>query len=540
MAEGLTLEQLQARGAVPIERVGGSSTKSGGLTADELRSRGATPGSAPVPATPKAPNEFGATFQATGNEGLVAAPLKTLGNIPSSAVGFAKGAFQFLNPLNTWKSSKELGQSIYDAGQEGVKAGQVIKGLPKAAYETLVPKFFQALFSGDTKEASRIIQEDPVGQLAPVILAGRGIAEKAGYGAQFDSVMKKTTSVATAPLRAIGNTGAKVATNALGLTTGVGGEAVRTAFQGGKDFTNAMRGKTSMQEVLGESQDALGRLKNARSSEYQSRLTQIKGDKANLDISPLHEQLQTSLNDFGVKPVKGQLTPESFSRSVLQNDPAAQAIFTKVYDNLKSYGTQAGDRTPIALDTLKRSLGDLYSDSSSVRSFTSSMYDTLNSILKKDVKGYAEMTKGYQEYSTLIKDIKQNLAVGGKAGEETAIKRLSGAMRQNNELRLEVLKDFESKTGINLKDKIAGAAMGELFPRGLLGKGIDYAAVAQLFGDLINPAAMLQLMITSPRLVGELMNATGIASRGTWKVLKPINEAPMLIWSSSKTDSKVP
>lgn len=543
---GLTLEQLQKMGATPISRVGGESTGTpatgGGLTADQLRGMGATPGGAPVVKEPTTP---GVLFPATGNEGNISAPLKTLGNIPGSAVGFAKGTFDFLNPLNTLKRSQDIGQSIYDAGQEGVTVGDVVKELPKATYETLVPKFFRSLFSGDTKGALKVLEEDPVGQLAPVILAGRGVAEKAGFGPQFDSIMSKTVKAGTKPLVATGSALGSITTGALGKVTGAGGESVKTAvitgankFFGGQkeqaDFRGAMTSNGGMSDVLQESQGALARLKSMRSQEYQSKLTDIKGNKSSLDISPVHEALQRNLVNFNVKPISGEIGPQSFDRSVLQNDPTAQTIFKKVYDNMKSYGTQPGDRTPIALDTLKRSLGDLYSDNSSVRSFVTDMESTVGGLLKKNVPGYEEMTKGYAETSNLIKDIKQNLAVGGKASEASAISRLTNALKQNNELRLEVLKDFEDKTGINLRDKIAGASLGEKLPRGLIGSGIDlYAfshAISTVLGGGIPVASIAQMLLTSPRFVGELMNGLGVTAGGAWKILKPINEVPMLFF----------
>lgn len=510
MAQGLTLEQLQKLGATPVQRVGG------GFTLDQLQAQNSQPQVKPA-------------FQSPLNAGL-----STLGNVPKSAVGFAKSSVDFLNPVNTAKTIGQLGTAIPQARKEGVTLGAVAKEVPKELYKALIPQFFQALFSGNTVEAQRIITEDPVGQLAPVLLASRGLAQKAGVAKQFDAVMKKTTQVATkpitVPLKAAGN----VAVNTLGVTTGAGGEAVRTALGGGKDFTDAMRGKTSMQDVLQESQDAFSRLAQKRSSEYQSQLANIKLDTKNLDISPVFKTLDDNLKSFNVKPINGEITPQSFSRSTLQNDTGAQAIFKTVYDNLKTYGTQPGDRTPIALDTLKRSLGDLYSDNSSVRSFAQSMTDSVKTILKKDVKGYEEMSKGYSDISNLMKDVKQNLAVGGKAAEATAMTRITNALKQNNELRLEVLKELEKTTGVNLRDKIAGASLSDKIPRGLIGKGIDIYALSSLFSGVINPSALAQILITSPRFVGELMNGLGVGGRATWKVIKPLNESPMIMFDPKK------
>ena len=530
---GLTLQQLQKMGAQPIQRVGGS-----GLTAEQLKSQGATPAPAPVAKAPSNKTSPFTVFESKPTDTALTAGAKTLGNVPGSALGFAKGVAEFLNPMTTVRTAQELGTSLGEASQEKYGPGfnlaaETVKGLPKAAYEVLVPQFFQHLFAGDTEGAQKIITEDPVGQLGPVLLTLRGVAEKSGIGPQFDQVMTKATDIATKPITVPAKAAADLTTNTLGITTGAGGEAVRTAFKGGSDFTEAMRGKTPMQTVLQESQDAVSRLRDMRSQEYQTKLADVKLNTDNLNIAPIFETLNRNLKSFNVKPLNGEITPESFSRSVLQNDVPSQQIFKTIYDNLKSYGTQAGDRTPIALDTLKRSLGDLYSPNSSVRSFVQSMRTEVSGLLKKNVPGYEEMTKGYEQYSSLLNDVKSSLSVGGKAGPEAAIKKLSGAMKQNNELRLEVLKDLEQKTGINLRDKIAGAALNDKIPRGLIGKGIDAVALYSIFRGMFSPEVFATLIASSPRLVGELMNALGIASRGVWKVLKPLNEAPMIILESA-------
>lgn len=515
MATGLTLQQLQQMGAKPVTRIGG------GLTLDQLQAQQAQAQKTP-----------GVSFQSKPTDTALTSGLKTLGNIPSSTLGFGKSLVQFFNPINTVKTAQEIGTTLADS--KGVTLGSFLKELPSATYNTLVPQFFTKLFKGDVEGAKKIITEDPVGQLAPVLLVMRGVAEKAGVGAKFDKVISETTKTVTKPITKTVTGVGNVVTNTLGVTTGAGGGAIKTALQGGKEFTDAMRGKTSMKDVLAESQDAVSRLAEMRRMEYQTKLADIKKMPQNLDISPVIKTLQENLRSFNVKPINGEITGKSFERSVLQNDKPAQGVFKTIYDNLKTYGTQPGDRTPIALDTLKRSLSDLYSDNSSVRSFTQSMTSSVNGILKKNIPKYEEMTKQYADYSNLLKDIKQNLAVGGKAAEGTAMTRLTNALKQNNELRLEVLKELEKVTGVNLKDKIAGAALSEAIPRGFIGKGIDIYALSSMFRGIFSPEVFAQILLTSPRFVGELMNALGIGARGAWKIIKPLNESPMIFFSPEK------
>jgi len=176
-------------------------------------------------------------------ETAISAPFKTLGNIPSSAFNFAKNVLDVLNPISTAKKVIEIGKEAKEFANEvggGKAALETVKGLPKATYEGLVPEFFQSIGKGDTENALRTIINDPFGQIAPILLLARGAAERSGKGAQFDATITKLTEpiikATTAPFKVAG----KVATKTLGITTGVGEEGIKTAFQGGSEFKDAM------------------------------------------------------------------------------------------------------------------------------------------------------------------------------------------------------------------------------------------------------------------------------------------------------------
>jgi hypothetical protein len=113
----------------------------------------------------------------TGNETAGQAGMNALKNTIPSAVNFGKGVVGALNPLNTLGKLGEVGTSFAEGSKEmgaGNLIGETIKGLPKAAYETLVPKGIRQIFGGDIQGASKTMQEDPFGTVAPVVLAGVG------------------------------------------------------------------------------------------------------------------------------------------------------------------------------------------------------------------------------------------------------------------------------------------------------------------------------------------------------------------------------
>src|SRR5690348_4465801 len=82
------------------------------MTINDLKSYkvvGIAPPSPAAPATP-APTvpQPKATFPATPEDSTGTIVAKTIGNIPSSAVGFGKSVLDFLNPLNAAKKVQDL------------------------------------------------------------------------------------------------------------------------------------------------------------------------------------------------------------------------------------------------------------------------------------------------------------------------------------------------------------------------------------------------------------------------------------------------
>ena len=185
---------------------------------------------------------FKPTFPATEEETLLTAPLKTIGNIPSSAFQFAKGIVNFLNPLTTVKTAvalgEELGVGIEEMGGKKL-AIETIKKIPKTTYEIAMPNFIKNLITGDIEEAQKTIINDPVGQIAPLLIIGRAVAGKAGKGAEFDRIMTMTAKPITIPVnyvadkmgQAVGKTGAAT----FGVSTGVGPQPIREAFVAGRE-----------------------------------------------------------------------------------------------------------------------------------------------------------------------------------------------------------------------------------------------------------------------------------------------------------------
>ena len=188
---------------------------------------------------------------------------------------------------------------------------------------------------------------------------------------------------------------------------------------------------------------------------------------------------------------------------------------SRIYNKIQQWGTKPGDNTAVELDRLRRDLDNHWSDSSRVRAFVQHARDSVNKAIKKSVPEYTDMTKGYSDATRLIKDIESGLMMRkqGMTGRITAdqtLRRLTSAMRENFELRRELVEALGAEGGQDIAAQVAGYAMSQGIPRGLVGK---MAAGTTGYLAFMNPKMWPLLAASSPRVMGEFLNVYGKAAR---------------------------
>lgn len=187
----------------------------------------------------------------------------------------------------------------------------------------------------------------------------------------------------------------------------------------------------------------------------------------------------------------------------------------QIYSKIQNWGSQPGDNTAVELDRLRRDLDNYWSDSSRVRAFVADARNTVSDAIKKNVPEYAEMTKGYAEATSLIKDIEKTLSLnkselGGRATADQTLRRLTSSMRENFEMRRDIVETLGTQGGADVAGQIAGYSMNQIIPRGLIGK-----IGAGSFGYIayLNPKLWPILAASSPRVMGEFLMAFGKAHK---------------------------
>jgi len=123
------------------------------------------------------------------------------------------------------------------------------------------------------------------------------------------------------------------------------------------------------------------------------------------------------------------------------------------------------------------------------------------------------MTKGYSEATKLIKDVEADLmlrkqGMSGRVTADKTLRRLMSSMRDNFEMRRELVEILGDQGGKDLSGQIAGYTMNTAIPRGLSGTGPALTGQAA-FAHFINPSFYGVIAASSPRVQGEFLRLFG-------------------------------
>jgi hypothetical protein len=306
----------------------------------------------------------------------------------------------------------------------------------------------------------------------------------------------------------------KLAKTAIGGSTGVGEEALTQALRAGReggkvadDFTKAMRGESSMDDVLAMAKQNLDAMGQQKQAAYRQGMAGIKSDKTVLNLANVDQAVNDAL---GMATFKGQI----------KNEKAAQALsqIKGEIDNWKSLDP-AQFHTPEGLDALKQKIGGILEDipfeQKTARTAAGKVYDSLKGEINKQAPEYAKVMKGYSEASETIKEIERALSMGQKSSADTAMRKLQSLMRNNVNTnygqRANLANEMIAAGGQDFMPALAGQALNDFMPRGIQRAGVGTGGAGLAMTGNIPAAAGLAAM-SSPRLMGETFYGLGKAS----------------------------
>ena len=216
-----------------------------------------------------------------------------------------------------------------------------------------------------------------------------------------------------------------------------------------------------------------------------------------------------------------QTIPGSFNWKRATTGSDSDALQLKEhYDYVMNWGKEKGDNTIQGLNEFKRHFQNAYSPNSDIRAFTERMADKAKQMIIDRAPQYKDAMKHYEEAINLQKDIQATLLTGkqqglsGRVTADSVSRRLLSAMKDNFQMRTDMLHILSDKSGEDLMAQVAGFAMSHPLPYGIQGSGgfiagemtAAYEAVAH---HIISPWYTAILAASSPRLSGEILRLVG-------------------------------
>lgn len=302
--------------------------------------------------------------------------------------------------------------------------------------------------------------------------------------------------------------------NTLGVLTGTGREAVKTAFEAGqsggargKAFVGQLRRQDDMLNVLDDARANVAQLRADRSAQYKANIAPVSADKTVLDIVPIQDAVRKAR--------------QSFTFAGQPKNPAVVAALGQVDEAVSNWQklNPAQYHTPEGLDALKQQIGaileSLPQEARAPRTAVSNVYNSVKRSIETQAPAYSKAMRDYQEASDLIDEVTRSLSLKDTATADTAMRKLQSVMRNNVNTnygaRTQLIEQLEQQGGRELMPALAGQALSDWFPRGLQRATGPAGAIGLSF---VNPVAgVASAAMSSPRLMGEAMYGAGQASR---------------------------
>lgn len=299
-------------------------------------------------------------------------------------------------------------------------------------------------------------------------------------------------------------TGAQnVMTGAASLASGKPQEALKQAYQAGKEgnktFAENLRGNVPPTEMLTAVKEGLSKIQDANAVAYQTAKTGWAADKTPLDFTPIDtafEKLKASLEQRGKSKIGA----------------GEQKVVDEIGSVLKQWKDDPEARTTLDLDALKQRLDAVYPDSPAYRQARRAVTDISNAVkdtIIKQAPDYAEAMKSYGEQLDLMRDINRALGTGDKVATETAINKVMSLVKNkpSSDYKRQLVQQLKEQGGADIMPMVAGQELSGYAPTGF-GRlsAIGAGGMAYLAS---HPELALALPLTSPRLMGEAFYGAG-------------------------------
>lgn len=327
--------------------------------------------------------------------------------------------------------------------------------------------------------------------------------KSAGNSAVTGGIIGGSVPLAVEGVKAVGRGIADVA----GLSSGAGGASLKRAYDAGtrnsKTFTDAMRGKSSVYDVVDDVDRAVRTMEQNASNKYRAMLPK-DGSKLKLSDKEFNAALKAA-----TKSISGVTAGV--------DDTAANAInkVHKLADNIKYSGGMTFDNALEAKKAIDGIIEPLArsGEKNSVRLLTP-IKNALNETLEGAVPEYGGARAAFRSDMRMIDNIKNALTSKNPTAELTklqGITRQSVAAAQGG--KQELGRVLDEISGGKILDAVAGGQVQQWVPRDPVRALAAGGAAFSTSGLSSNPVGVLTLPAFSPRASGEIAYKLGQAAK---------------------------
>lgn len=495
-------------------------------------------------------------------------------NLPSSTMSELGGIWDaFTSPIQTAKSLGSLGGALLS------KMG--VADFDEESADALGQYYVNKY--GSIEGFKNELANNPasiLADVATVLTGGAGVATKLGLPAKIAQLGKRAavaqqyagaiarnidpitamTNVVTkavpAAVKGTGKVAGVVTSEALGLTTGAGGEAIREAASVGRErglagaptasseaFLEAMRNPgASADEVVQLARGAVGELRQQASQRYTDTMSRFGKNPVPLDIGKVRQRIAA------IKPASYDTWRDS--QGPRPSDHRAWETINEFVDEYAYKATQDPSLLePLAMDQFKQDLYDIGSkvggayDKDAAR-IAGTAYGAVKDELVKHDPVYAGAMKDYENAAKEAQQLESAFGLAAARGKqpniETAGRKLTSIFRNNvntnygtRTAQAERLAEldptdtlFPSLAGQSLSATaprgIQRALAGTMASSGITGLGLNMIPMAADVPGYLSGYNLAALPLTSPRLMGEAAYYAGRGSGMASKALEPV------------------
>lgn len=392
-------------------------------------------------------------------------------------MGFALGSTDFIGGLGTGGALFKGAGALAKAIPQATKLGRVAYNTARLAKYPLTGAIEGGLNAGFSSDS----------------------LEKAKEGALTGGIAGTVIPLAT---WGIGKGIQKAMPYVLSTTTGASDDAIRSAYNIGKSgsesakkaFRGNLTGKTPVRKVINDAEDALKNIHKNASKNYEAQKAVIFKDTTPLSPSDI---LNTAKKEAETLTYNGKMVASKSAQREAKEILGAVNRFKK-------------DNTIAGFDAMKRAVQGVDVKTKDGLRIQTRISNAIKDTIKKQNPDYKELQAGYSEAEDLMKDIRDSLKLG-RGNKETATRSILQSVRNNVNAnfgnKLNAVKMLEKEGEKDLLPALYGQELSAKVPRGL--SRIIPQSTAILAGSIVNPATLLALPASSPRLVGEMAYGLG-------------------------------